>query len=269
MAGERPVSSGDRINFSADFHNKQIRSLQQGGRTGDRPLVEPRRFDWVYCKNSTADSTNFGRFDPVSIEGTLFTVSNATMDGSEEYFADSPVLQAYKPDWRKGNLWGLTLEPIPAGYVGRVLISGICPVKLVGHRHINVAGPNVTAGTLGTLKTGLGDCQVLWQDLGSDVTDESEHWGLVHLGGPQIEIEGKITTAGLAPDDGQTDPETCVMKPWRYVDSQSQSVSKRQMETINKEITVVNRDPSLIPVLNSYARIRWVNQEWRLVWIGC
>lgn len=260
MVGERVVVPGDRRGMTADMHNKLLRQIQRGGNAGGGAIQQPRQFDFVWARNDTGG--NLARHAVVSLEGALFGTTDTA------YYQEMPAMKATLPDWRKGPLWGITLDGVPADYATRVVISGVCPVQLKGNQYLDVAGPDVTqseSDPTAALLTGRGDCQVLYQSRAS----ASTRWGLVWLGGPQIEIEGEITSVGNTPSSGKTDPEAFTLKAWRYADSQSLGVSQRQMEMIDSAINAVNRDPSLTMTEGAYCRVRWVNHEWRAVWVGC
>lgn len=261
-----PVTPGQEWQASARQQNEITRLLQrQGGISGGGPIFEPRPLNWIYARNDTG--AILGQFAPVCLDGILFLPDDDATPGSVNYFRTQPVMKARKPDWRYGQLWGLTLEPIgknaDTGFCGRVLVQGIAPVRLTGNHHIPVAGwepENVT-----TLKTGLGDALVMWQES----TDE-ERWGLVSLGGGQgLMLEGEIESASGTVSNGKTSPQSGTFKAWRYIDAQVISANPRTMEAIPESMTYVNRDPSLDPEVGAYCIARWVNSEWRLLWVGC
>lgn len=261
-----PVSPGQAYEPSARQTNQVQRLLQQqGGITGGGPINEPRPFNWIYARNDTGET--LGQFAPVCLDGILFLPDDDAQPGSVNYFRTQPVMKARKPDWRFGQLWGLTLEPIgrmnDAGLCGRVLLQGIVPVRLTGNHLLPVAGPEIN--NVATLKTGRGDALVMWQE-----STDDERWGLVSLGGGQgLILEGEIVTGSDAPSDGKTNPTSGTFHAWRYVDAQLIGADPREMEAIDEDLTYVNRDPSLDPEAGAYCLAQWINGEWRLIWVGC
>lgn len=261
-----PVSAGQEIRPSARQANEITRLLQrQGGTSGGGPIFEPRGLNWIFARNDTGET--LGQFAPVCLDGILFPPDDDVNPGSVNYFRTQPIMKARKPDWRFGQLWGLTLEPIgrkgDSGLVGRVLVQGLAPVRLTGNYRIPVAGWEVE--NIATLKTGSGDALVMWQESTND-----ERWGLVSIGAGQgLILEGQIHAASSPSTSGLTDPKSGTFKPWRYQDSQLVDASPRLMEVIDETLPYVVRDETLVPTAGAYCLARWVNGEWRLIWVGC
>jgi hypothetical protein len=100
-------------------------------------------------------------------------------DHLDEYFRQTAVKVVVPTDEAHLGRLVVTLDPLPAGAIGRVYIDGVCPAQ------IDVAdAAHTTAGLVPSdtskLQSGKQGAEIVWVPPGSAGTV----WGLIRLGGP-------------------------------------------------------------------------------------
>jgi len=219
----KKVKGGDPLDLSATAWNGFIdaalahkQNQQNTGGPGRQPIPQAGA---VLVRNDTDEDRR--RFDVLYLRDMVFKPTDGNGNASEEQFLSEPVftgtVQSRFPEPgddrpRLPAVWhyGVLLEPIGKGEIGRAMINGIAPVKLefteeyideVGTRALS-ADPTRDLTTFSPWGSGA---KVLWHE---DVTGEGTYWALVQLGtkvlqyggAPNMCAWGRITGPGT--DDG-------------------------------------------------------------------
>jgi hypothetical protein len=113
---------------------------RQGGFTAGEAAGPSLPYTWVHCKASTT----FARWAVVAITGVEITPTSSDSDAATKSFQDTPVMTGGTPS-ETTTAWGVAVEPIESGKIGRVAVGGVvqCKAADIG----NAAG-----------------CQVLWKN---------------------------------------------------------------------------------------------------------
>lgn len=144
---------------------------QQGGITAGvgSPVLKP--YTWAYCK----PSVTVARWGIVAITGVAITPTSDSNADATKSFQDTPVLTGGTPS-DTTTAWGVAVEPIESGKIGRVAVGGVVQCKI----EVTAADDKFVACKSGGLKTGAsGEGLVLWKDGGTG----ADKWAIVRLGG--------------------------------------------------------------------------------------
>ena len=137
-----------------------------GIRGPDRP------YTWVYCKNNSGGAV--GRWAVLEIDGVEITPTGTTGPGNDQ-FEQVPVVSGSTPTLATAA-FGVTVEPIGSGAIGRLAVGGAVQVKLdVQDASHKWAKPKGSTTELQTDHGGGG--LVLWKN---DATGPGQ-WALVQL----------------------------------------------------------------------------------------
>ena len=143
---------------------------QQGGITAGTSAAVPRPYTWVHCK----PSVTVARWDIVAITGVEVTPTSDSNATATKTFEDTPVLTGGTPS-DTTTAWGVAVEPIESGKIGRVAVAGVVQCKV----EVTAADDQYVQCKSGGLKTGSsGEGLVLWKDGGTG----SGKWAIVRLG---------------------------------------------------------------------------------------
>lgn len=127
----------------------------------------------LWAKNGTGADVD--RFAPM---GVLSIVISPT-DNADE-FRNNPSITLKTPDEADAGGFVIAQEPIANGAIGRVMVSGVSPVKLDIERDTDVyADINPYVSDDGMLLTGGGHARILWKESGTG----TDKWGLVQFPG--------------------------------------------------------------------------------------
>lgn len=188
-ASGRNASRKDR-KIPSRVWNKMVRAADQANRFAHSQEYETtphqKARNVILVKNTTGvDVPQYGvlAFDGVE------NGPNASLPSRLDSFCNNPVLTGVKP---KGDdtAWGVTLEPIKDGRVGRIAIDGAVPVmmRVTGPDH-PFAGPE--SDNVESLKSGTGSAAVLWsQDYGV-YSPTTPQLAIIRIGYPQLIHIGK------------------------------------------------------------------------------
>jgi hypothetical protein len=164
------VRAGDPIRLAAEQINGLNRLLQQGGGFGGPSDVQlPTPYTWVYAYGG---GSGVNAWEGVRIAGLYNPSEVASASGRSQFLTVPVVLLGGLQDSTRA--WGVAVEPIRPGGVGKVAISGVVQAKI---NVVNTAHEYVTGR--GSLKTSTsGDALILWKESG---TGEGK-WALLRIG---------------------------------------------------------------------------------------
>jgi hypothetical protein len=95
-------------------------------------------------------------------------------------FVEMPVLSGVVPDASNPGRWGVAVDPIEPGKIGRLAVAGVvqCKVRVrgTGDRFVRSLNGSVNQAVTG----GFGEGLILW----SESTVGEERWALIRLGTP-------------------------------------------------------------------------------------
>jgi hypothetical protein len=151
-----------------------------GIRGPDRP------YTWVYCKNNSGGAV--GRWAVLEIDGVEITPTGTTGPGNDQ-FEQVPVVSGSTPTLATAA-FGVTVEPIGSGAIGRLAVGGAVQVKLdVQDASHKWAKPKGSTTELQTDHGGGG--LVLWKN---DATGPGQ-WALVQLCGyaKKVDVMTNVT----------------------------------------------------------------------------
>lgn len=145
----------------------------------------------ILVQNQTGDE--IPQFGVVSLGGVVVDPIDATAAAE---FARAPAVLGTLPAAGQFGGWGIAQEPIADERFGRVLVSGVSPVKLdlysADHRYADAAG-----GSLETLQSDdCGTARILYQPAGTG----SAVWAYVLLG-PSSIVGWAVPTGPVSPND--------------------------------------------------------------------
>lgn len=178
---------------------------QQNSRSGAPWLGLNRTGDIIYVINGSNASVERGGV--LGLDSAALTPTNNAAG-----FWDHVVMNGVTPAvaTHTGN-FVITIDPIPAGKLGRAWISGIAQVRLDVTAATDTFA-DVEAST-GYLKTGTrGSAQIVWKDSGTGKgSDGKGILGIVRLGNPQAfaQVVTLSSNGGSAGDAG-------TMTSWTY-----------------------------------------------------
>ena len=128
----------------------------------------------VRIKN--AESAAYDRFSALVITGVCITVET----NEEEFTSCPPVFEGLKMTAdREGKPYAVLLEPIAAGEIGRAMVLGVTPAKVViNSTDEDYAVPKADSSTGALESSATGTARILWRAGGS-----GEQWCVLQLGG--------------------------------------------------------------------------------------
>lgn len=130
---------------------------------------------YVPARNSTGGDVP--RWGVMRIDGLELTAGGPTATGNAQ-FQDMPVVTGRLPGGAYPERWGVAVEPIQAGSVGRLAVAGVVQarVRIVNSsdRYVRVIGGDATSLVTGSHGEGM----ILWMESG--VGDDK--WALIRLG---------------------------------------------------------------------------------------
>ena len=146
---------GDPLKFSAGVWNyatdQYARSLGAAATSG--PIREPLQSSWVLVKNTTADLVPkrgiIAYGDPIN--------PPAAADDLDSEWWDTPLVTGLSYTVAGQYKWGIALEAIAAGAIGRVLISGrvTCLIASPSNVNFQFAQPQSSATVLTPVSCGI------------------------------------------------------------------------------------------------------------------
>lgn len=187
MANPRFVSAGQPLVISASVYNR-IMSLLQKFESGAVPAgiwaakiqsVGQRSAQAIMTTVKNTTGHDFGVFTAVPIGDTAVDYS-----AGDNELADFQTRSTMTTDnGRDGTLnWGIALEAIKDGAVGRVLMSGLIPAKVTkwpGEDWM-VDFDNEDTADWKLYTSAAGCASIVWIE---DVADEDEAWAILHVHG--------------------------------------------------------------------------------------
>ena len=128
----------------------------------------------VRLKNG--ESTLYSRFSALVITGVCVTAET----NEDEFTSCPPVFEGLKMTAdREGKPYAVLLEPIEAGAIGRAMVLGVTPAKVViNASDEDYAVPKADSSTGALESSATGTARILWKAGGS-----GEQWCVLQLGG--------------------------------------------------------------------------------------
>jgi len=192
------------------------RAHQQSGTLFDRKAALQAVGPVVWVRNNTGSA--LARFDVTALGLPIIVPAD-----NESEFEQQVMFEGGTPSVPADlGEWAITLEPIPAGKIGRAMVSGLCQVRLYvpeGQEEYEFA--DVAGGATGYLLLQReGPAQILWRESGTSTSTEDLKWAVVRLGLPArrgfwVRLTAESGDLGgdyswiMLQDDGETpvDPE--------------------------------------------------------------
>lgn len=161
---------------------------------GVRPGIEAdgirgpdKPYTWVYCKNNTGQT--IARWGVLAITGMEVTPTGVTGAGNAT-FESVPIVAGGSPSTSTSS-FGIAVEPIAAGAVGKLAVGGAvqCKLDVVASAHV-WARPKSSTSELQT--DNGGGAMILWKPTGST---GAVQWGLVQLCGyaKKVDVMTNVT----------------------------------------------------------------------------
>jgi hypothetical protein len=167
------VASGQRLRIFASDYNAMLAAAQA---LRDRqhdisvPLIGAGGAGIIPMRNDSGEDLPV--FSVLDITGVVIEPAD-----NEQEFLYRFTATGETPSNEDNPSLAITQEPIAAGKIGRVMVYGVTPAKLI--REDDDESP--TAGACGStahLQSAKVGAQVLWEE---DYTGEEEHWALVRF----------------------------------------------------------------------------------------
>jgi hypothetical protein len=136
------------------------------GSMGSKP------YTWVLCK----PSVTVARWGIVAITGVEITPTSTATAEATKSFEEQPIVTGGTPS-ATTTAWGVAVEPIESGKIGRLAVGGVVQVKV----EVDKADDKFVAckASASELKTGVkGEGLILYKESGTG----SGKWALVRLG---------------------------------------------------------------------------------------
>jgi hypothetical protein len=142
-------------------------------------------YTWVLCK----PSVTVARWGIVAITGVEITPTSTATDAATKSFEEQPIVTGGTPS-ATTTAWGVAVEPIESGKIGRLAVGGVVQVKV----EVDKADDKFVAckASASELKTGSsGEGIVLYKQSGTG----DGKWALVRLvgGGAGGIVRGTFT----------------------------------------------------------------------------
>jgi hypothetical protein len=210
------VNPGDPLQLTArqvNAWNKLASQQPSVGATAAQP--EPAPFLTLWGKNT--GSTTVAQFEALKISGLV-------LDASGPQFKSKPVVSVGQVD-AIDNALAIAVEPIGAGKIGRVAVSGVVPCRITNTDAANKFARPTSSSTILT-GASSGPAEIIWMQGGTGTNQQ----GLVRLGprGDSVRLcktsydwnKGTLATlyvweSGTPPSETQSTGETlsgCVNK---------------------------------------------------------
>jgi hypothetical protein len=175
MAGYSKILPGSPMQIPAKVYNALVdaaagQDFDRPGRTNQRL----RQADIVYIRNDSDDDV--AQYEILGLdEPLILPVDNlAEFQRQVAFKGVSPLVADHR------GRYGIILEPIGAGEIGKAVIAGVVPVRLAVDPDNLLDWAEITDNTTGYLTNAAsGSAFVLWVEDSGD----TEQWALVRLGG--------------------------------------------------------------------------------------
>ena len=143
----------------------------------------------VRLKNG--ESTLYSRFSALVITGVCVTAET----NEDEFTSCPPVFEGLKMTAdREGKPYAVLLEPIEAGAIGRAMVLGVTPAKVViNASDEDYAVPKADSSTGALESSATGTARILWKAGGS-----GEQWCVLQLGGDVQQLDAQALFPGEA-----------------------------------------------------------------------
>lgn len=170
----KKVRAGDPLNIPATAYNAFVDAAlaarrgqldRAGGPIASRP-------DAGIILVSNATGTDLDRFGVVGLDAPIIDPAD-NADG----FAERPAMSGVTPTAEHAGRFGVLLEPIADGAVGRAVVAGVtvCRITLASEAHTHaVAAVDATAALA---SADGGDALILWHEPGT-----GELWAIIRIG---------------------------------------------------------------------------------------
>ena len=132
MPGLDYITPGNQIPRSADTYNALVdaaRAHKQPDQT-NAPALFPSTFPNNQTTIATCRNDSMFHFDQFAVVGIdePVTVLLPDRDDRTEIFKTDPILSIRPPEaCRHRGRWGVLLDPLPPGHIGRIAIAGVAP----------------------------------------------------------------------------------------------------------------------------------------------
>jgi len=191
MGSLKKARSGDRLHIPAAAYNAFVdaaeahRSRQSTVARTPRPATNQPGI--VLLRNDSVEDR--ARFDVLGLAGPI-----PTPDENESEFQNRTCLSGVVPEIVKHRgRFGILLEPIPAGGMGRALVAGVT-VAWVRFESEHHAFADVCDGDATCLQSAAyGAARLLWKD---EPDMDGYGWAVVHLGEQGVPDLGVSDVAG-------------------------------------------------------------------------
>jgi len=169
----RQVQSNQKVAISAPTWNAMLEAAKAhefskfNSTSGDNPLF--RQAD--ICKVRNDSGNTLDRFSVVELSNALITPQE-----NEAEFQSRAAFRVILPTKQARGKFGVLLEPIPSGRIGRAWVSGVCParVEVVDEKHRFC---EAVAGNAALRTDCFGSARILWREPGLGL-----RWSLIRLG---------------------------------------------------------------------------------------
>lgn len=122
----RKVRPGEPVKIPARAWNELVGGLRPGANRGGEPVDGMSApYSWVYAKNTATGPVS--RWSVVAITGLEVTPTGTTGPAAQQ-FESMPIVTASSPT-AGTTAWGVAIEPIEAGKLGRLAVAGVVQVK--------------------------------------------------------------------------------------------------------------------------------------------
>jgi hypothetical protein len=184
------VQAGQKIEFSATawnaFLDAAIKVRNGAFRVASEAGPELPQPSIIRVRNDTGAA--LGRFNVVGLGAPLILPAT-----SQAGFLQAVAVGGAVPTVDHLGRFGVLLEPLRNGAIGRAWAVGVCPVKLIVPNNEDHGAADVTVGSATTLTARPGgSAQVLWRAGGS-----GEQWALVRIANRHGGKLGKTGAGGI------------------------------------------------------------------------
>jgi hypothetical protein len=183
------VQPGQPLRIPAPDYNAAMDAAAAHARRvqGGQPPVRARYRDAGTVTIYNATGSDLNRFGVICIDAMRIGPTD-----NLDQFQSRALFSASTPATGDDGLFAVAIEPIPAGEIGRAVVSGATPVKLyiddTGHKFADIR--NADATRLETRETGT--ARILWRASG---TSGDEVWAEVLLGSTATVATGEVALA--------------------------------------------------------------------------
>ena len=160
-------------NRAQDAADRILGERQQFG--ADSPQTSAAPYLHVLGRNAVGGLVQ--RWGVVGITGLELTAAGGSAAGNSQ-FQEMPIVTAGLPGGAYPERWGIALEPIAQGSVGRIAVAGVVQAKVrvvnTTDRYVRVLDANTNSLISGSHGEGL----ILWMEAGVG----NDKWALIRLG---------------------------------------------------------------------------------------